>query len=53
MDEIQNYSKDWGDYSFKFQIRAIKQPVGFYIAVAGEGTVDIASLRLLERSRKS
>jgi hypothetical protein len=51
-EEVRQFSKSWEEYSFDFRMRANKQPVGFWIVFSGEGMIDIASLKLVEKTRE-
>jgi len=45
-------SEQWQDYSFDFQMRSNRQPIGFWIVFGGTGTVDIASFKMTEQTRE-
>lgn len=46
-----NFSRSWQEYEFTHQAKSVDKPMGFYFAIIGEGTCDIAWLRLQEFTR--
>ena len=45
-------SAEWRSQTFDFQMRANRQPIGFWVNLDGVGQVDIAELRLAQLSRE-
>ncbi|MGQ9607657.1 MAG: hypothetical protein ACUVWN_00005, partial [bacterium] len=49
-EEKGTFSRNWDDYYFNFHIIASEKPVMLFIAIVGEGKVDIAKLSLVQCS---
>ena len=45
-EKKERFSKEWETYSYEFDLSRIKGSVALFFVVRGEGTVDLASLKL-------
>lgn len=50
-EKRQQFSESWQKCSFDFRVPPSQQPIGFWIALDSEGTVDIANLKLIEYTK--